>query len=80
MSETIKEVIKDMLTATQETCAYMLEGLPRTATTDAQKELQTKHGTPYEFGQACINALDMISPKEAQAAIDKYALEWSNAK
>lgn len=79
MSEAVKEAMRTMMAAVRETSSWLLEGLPREATTEGQRALQAKHGTPYEFGQRCINALDMISPSEAKTAIDKYKREWEAA-
>lgn len=78
-AEGIKEVMRDLVSAAKSQCAWMYEDLPREATTDAQKELQVKHGSPYEFGRSVVNALDMITPSEARAAIEKYAREWQEA-
>jgi hypothetical protein len=80
MSEAIKEAMRTMMQAARESSMWMLEGLPREATTEGQRILQEQHGTPYEFGQSCINALDMISPKEAKEAIDRYRREWEAAR
>jgi hypothetical protein len=79
-TEVLKDAMRTMIRATKDISSWMLEGLPREAITDGQKALQAKHGTPYEFGQACINALDMVTPAEAKAAIDKYRREWEAAR
>jgi hypothetical protein len=77
--EVMKDAMRTMIQATKDISSWMLEGLPREAKTEGQRALQAKHKTPYEFGQAVINALDMISPAEAKAAIDKYRREWEAA-
>ena len=78
-TEVIKEAMREMLRAAKDQCAWMYEGLPREAATDGQRALQAKHGTPYEFGRSVVGALDLISPSEARAAIEKYAAEWRAA-
>lgn len=78
-TEEIKAVMRTMLSAARAQCDWMLVGLPREAKTEGQRALAAKHGTPYEFGQSCINALDMIGVGEAKAAIDKYVDEWNAA-
>lgn len=49
--------------------------------TDAQKELKRKHGTPEQFAAACNAAVGdlMVTPAEAQAAIETYCREWAEA-
>lgn len=39
--------------------------------------LREKHGTPENFRAACINALDMITFDEADAAVRKYERLWA---
>lgn len=79
MSAVIKDAIRTKIQAAREASAWMLEGLAREAKTDAQKELQAKHGTPYEFGEAMIRAIGMVSIGQAKAAIDEYRAEWEAA-
>jgi hypothetical protein len=49
--------------------------------TDAQRALKEKHGTPKEFYDACMTAVDrgMADEDEANAAVEKYRQEWDAA-
>jgi len=59
--------------------ADLIEDMPNEATSAAQRILQTEHGTPREFAQACVNAIGEISCLEAHTAIQKYKKQWEEA-
>lgn len=48
-------------------------------TTEAQRQLASKHGTPAVFADAVRRAIGEISVDEAEAGIAKYEREWAAA-
>lgn len=76
---TPQEIIQRAIAETRADNADLIAEMPHEATSPAQLILQTAHGTPREFAQACVNAIGEISCLEAHTAIQKYLKEWKEA-
>lgn len=75
--EMFRQEAQKMIAEARDSVADLPNGLPDAAITPKQKELQTRHGTPKQFAEACIKAIGDISPAEAQAAVARYLNEWN---
>lgn len=69
--------IAEAIRQAREDAEWIYETLPRKAQNERQKELQRKHGTPYDFAKAVVNCIGEISLLEAQSAAEKYLREWN---
>lgn len=75
--EFFRETAREMLREARESLGDLPQGLPDKAETPGQVALETKHGTPKAFAEACIQAVGEISPAEARAAVERYVKEWT---
>jgi hypothetical protein len=73
------QLIRRMIEDTRADNEDLIMSLPNKAETDAQRELQAKHGTPREFAQACVNAIGEITCLEAHTAIERMLKRWLEA-
>jgi len=73
------EDLSALVKSTRRDAHWIAEQMPRKALTKGQLALQKKHGTPYEFAKACIEAIGEISILEANQASEKYRREWEAA-
>ena len=55
------------------------ETLPDEATTEGQRAMVAKHGTPRTVALGIIEAVGEISVAEAAAAVNRYLEEWNRA-
>lgn len=80
MSTKYPKIIRDAIMETRRDNDGLIASMPDASkTSEAQKKLAAKHGSPREFAQACVNAIGEISCLEAHTAIAKYKKQWEAA-
>ena len=77
----MKKAFVAIVRSAQNDFASRFDHLPKQAKTDVQRNLQAKHGSPYEFAVACSKAVgDFISIEEAEDSIQKYIAQWKEGE
>lgn len=76
---TVKE-LQAMIKQVRIDAAWIYEDMPTLAITEGQKQLEQKHGTPYNFALGLVNSIGEISILEAQQEAEKYRRKWLSTK
>ena len=76
----IHREVADAVTQAHKDAKWIYEKMPRRSQNEAQEKLMRQHGSPYEFGKGCVEAIGEISILEAQQAAEKYLREWRSAQ